>query len=101
MLCQFSISPAGAGESLSKAVADIIDLIDRSGLRYQTHAMGTIVEGSWDEIMSLIKQCHHAMRTDHHRVLTTIHIDDREGADNRMTGKINSIEKHLGREIQT
>jgi uncharacterized protein (TIGR00106 family) len=101
MLCQFSISPLGAGESLGKDVARIIALIDSSGLRYQVHAMGTIVEGGWDEVMALIKQCHELMRHIHSRVSTTIQIDDRKDAGGRLTGKIDSIERHLGRKIST
>jgi len=99
MLCEFSISPITSGESLSEAVAQIIDLIDKSGISYQTHAFGTLVEGDWETIMTLIKKCHNTMRSYHLRVITTIRIDDREGADNRLTGKIESIEKRLGRQI--
>ena len=39
MLLEFSSFPAGQ-KSLSGAVAKIIDLIDKSGLPYQTHALG-------------------------------------------------------------
>ena len=101
MICQFSISPIGSSESLSKDVARIIDLIDKSGHPYQTHAMGTIVEGEWDEILELIHRCHMVMAEQNSRVITTIHIDDRKHSTQRISGKIQSIEKHLGRRIKT
>jgi uncharacterized protein (TIGR00106 family) len=99
MLIEFSTFPAGR-ESLSEAVAGIIDLIDKSGLPYQTHALGTVVEGEWDELMELVRQCHMRMRDDFDRVFTRITIDDREGASDRLTGKVKSIEDKLGRIIK-
>lgn len=100
MLCEFKIAPLGSSESVSRDVARIIDIIENSGLPSQTHAMGTIVEGEWDAIISLIHECHRTMRETHRRVITDIHIDDREGARHRITGKVKSLEKHLGRQIR-
>jgi uncharacterized protein (TIGR00106 family) len=99
MICEFSVAPIGDGVSLSKDVAKIIDLIHNSGIRYQTHAMGTLVEGEWDEIFALIKKCHNLLRADHSRVLTRIVIDDKQDATDRITGKIDSVEKQLGYKI--
>jgi uncharacterized protein (TIGR00106 family) len=98
MLCEFSISPVGK-ESMSDEVARIIDLIDRSGIPYKTHAMGTVVEGSWDEVIPLIRQCHELMKSRHTRVSTRIVIDDRSGKSDRLAGKIDAVERHLGRKI--
>jgi len=99
MLLEFSSFPASE-KSLSGAVAKIIDLIDKSGLPYQTHALGTLVEGEWDELMELVKKCHMLLREDFERVYTRITIDDRKGAKNRLTGKIKSVENKLGRNIR-
>jgi len=98
MLMEFSSFPADSG-SLSGAVSKIIDLIDKSGMPYQTHALGTLIEGDWDELMGLIKKCHMALREDFDRVYTRITIDDREGAENRLSGKVKSVEDKLGRDI--
>lgn len=99
MLLEFSTYPIGSGESLSKDVASVIDIIEKSGLPHKTHAMGTVVEGDWDELMDLVKRCHYALAENHNRVTTRIVIDDRKGASGRIEGKIDSIERHLGREI--
>ena len=45
VLLEFSMFPLDKGESVSQYVARSVDIIDRSGLAYQTHAMGTVVEG--------------------------------------------------------
>ncbi len=100
MICEFTVSPIGPSVSLSAQVAKIIDRIDSSGLPYQTHAMGTIVEGSWDDIMMLIRQCHDLMLEDNERVSTTIRIDDRKGSSGRLQGKVDSVEHRLGRKIR-
>lgn len=100
MLAMFSTFPLDKGESLSESVAEAIQLIDASGLNYQTTAMGTIVEGDWDQVMDLIKKCHQKLRQKSSRVNTRITIDDREGAVSSLTGKVASIEAKLGRGIR-
>ncbi|MDZ7859080.1 MAG: MTH1187 family thiamine-binding protein [Candidatus Krumholzibacteriota bacterium] len=99
MLASFSVAPVGVGESLSKYVAEIISLIDESGLDYRMGAMHTTVEGPQEEVMSLIMDCHNLMKEKAGRVLTSITIDDRKGATGRLTGKIDDVEKIIGRDI--
>jgi len=100
MLAQFSMFPLDKGESLSRYVAGIVDLVDRSGLPYQSTSMSTIVEGEWDEIFSLIKKCHKTLGKESDRVYVVITLDDRKGAKNRLKGKVESIEKMLKRKIK-
>ena len=99
MLASFSIAPVGVGEALSKHVAEIVEIIDRSGLKYKLGAMQTTVEGDDAEVMALILQCHRHMRAKAKRVITHIAIDDREGAKDRLTGKVEDVEKALGRKL--
>ena len=100
MIVEFSITPIGKGESLSEDVARVLDLVDKSGLPYKLTPMGTIVEGEWDEVMDLIRECHHLMRERAPRVATWIHIDDRKGAAGRIRHKVEAVEKRLGRELR-
>ncbi len=99
MIVEFSIIPIGKGNSLAELVAKVIDIVDKSGLPYKLTAMGTIVEGEWDEVMGLIKECHLEMKQNCGRVYTKISIDDRKGAKNRIEGKVRDVEKILGREL--
>ncbi|HBR10009.1 MTH1187 family thiamine-binding protein [Candidatus Bipolaricaulota bacterium] len=101
MLAEFSIVPLGKGESLSKDVAVVLDLVDRSGLSYQLTSMGTIVEGDPDEVFALIKRCHETMRQRANRVLTTIRIDDRAGKAGRMEAKTRRVEEKLAKKLVT
>ena len=100
MLAEFTIFPIGKDVSLSKYVARSLKLIDESGLPYRTNPMGTVVEGSWDEVMELIKKCHMAILEDNERVSSSIKIDDRKGITNALDRKIKSVEKKVGRELR-
>ncbi len=100
MLCEFSIAPIGSGESLGEDIALIIDIIDRSGMTYQTHAMGTLVEGDWESIMNLIRTCRDQMKKKYHRISIRIAIDDRDGVTNQLRKKVEILEEHMGRHIQ-
>jgi len=101
MVVEFSVVPIGKGEELAGLVAGIIDIIDKSGLPYQLTSMGTIVEGEWDDVFALIKECHRKMRQDAGRVLTHIAVDDRDHAKGRLKGKVEDVEKRLGRRLKT
>ena len=100
MVVNFSIVPIGNESSLSTKVAEILKIVSESGINYKLHAMGTILEGDWDEIMRLIKKCHKRMIKDSDRVLTTITIDDRKGRTGRISGKVKSVERKLGKKLK-
>ena len=97
MLAEFSIIPIGVGSSIGDKLAEVLKIIDASGLPYKVNPMGTVVEGEWDEIMKLIKKCHKTLMKTGERALTTISIDDRTGKPNRIDEKVKSIEKRLGK----
>ncbi len=101
MLIQFSMFPVGKGESVSGEIAKIIDIVDKSGLPYKTTAMATVIEGEWDEIMTLINKCRLKLRKGNNRVYMILTMDDRKGAKRRLTGKVGAIEKKLGRKIKS
>lgn len=100
MVVEFSVVPIGRGEALAELVARIIDIVDKSGLPYQLTAMGTIVEGDWDDVFGLVRKCHETMRGQASRVLTHITIDDRDRASGRIEGKVRDVETVLGRALK-
>ena len=99
MLASFSVIPIGVGDELKEHVAKILALIDASGLDYRLGAMQTTVEGDSDAVVALIMKCHSAMRGIAPRVLTSITIDDREGAKGRLTGKVRDVEEVLKKDL--
>ncbi len=100
-IAEFSISPAGKGVGVSEYVARCLDLVDRSGLAYRLNPMGTVVEGPFDEVMTLIAKCHKAVAADCERVSTVIKIDDRKGARNQIEDKVAKVERLVGRKLRT
>ncbi len=87
--------------SVSKYVARCLDLVDRSGLAYRLNPMGTVVEGTFDEVMDLIARCHKAVARDCERVSTIIKIDDRKGARRQIEEKVAKVEHLVGRKLAT
>ena len=100
VLLEFSISPMDKGESVSPYVARSLEIIDNSGLEYQLHAMGTIVEGEIDDVLAVLKQCLEAMASDCDRITCTAKLDYRKGHVGRLKAKPDSVEKHLGRQLK-
>ena len=99
-LLEFSVTPLGAGESVSPYVARCVDLIDRSGLDYQLHAMGTVVEGDLAALLDLLRRCIEALAVDCDRVSVSAKIDYRKGHFGALAAKVSSIEKKLGRTLK-
>jgi uncharacterized protein (TIGR00106 family) len=95
MIAAFSITPLGATESVGAEVAEAVRLVRASGLPNETNAMFTNVEGEWDEVMALIKQCVGQVAQAAPRVSVVIKIDQRAGVTDGLTTKVASVEQHL------
>jgi len=101
MLAEFSIVPLGKGEHLADPIAEVLKIVDESGLDYRLHAMGTEVEGDWDAVMGLIKRCHQRMAGRCNRVYTQIKIDDFKGQANMLSSKVGAVERRVGKKLKT
>ena len=100
-IAEFSITPIGKGVSVGTYVSRCLDIVDRSGISYRLNAMGTVVEGSFDDIMTLIERCHKAVAQECDRVSTIVKIDDRKGATGQLEAKVKGVERRLGRKLRT
>ena len=101
VLLEFSMSPLGKGESVGQYVARSLEIVDESGLDYRLNPMGTVLEGDWDDVFGVVKQCYERMRKDCNRISCSIKVDYRKGAKGRLSGKVISVEKRLGRKLKT
>ena len=99
-LVEFSMFPVDKGDSLSGYVARSLEIVDQSGLDYQCHAMGTILEGEFDEALDVIRRCFQAMAIDCSRIECSIKIDHRKGRHGALHAKVASVEQKLGRELR-
>lgn len=100
VLLELSVAPLAAGDSVSRQVAKCLTIIDASGLDYELHAMGTIVEGELGEVLDVMKRCIEAVAEEHDRVTCTAKLDLRKGATGRIRGKVSAVERHLGRKLK-
>ncbi len=101
MLAEFSVVPIGTGAGISPQIAKVLKIVAESGITYKANPMGTVLEGDWDSVLSVIKKCHDVVMSGSERALTTITIDDRRGKESRMEKKLESVEQKLGMKLKT
>ena len=101
VLLEFSMAPAGQGESVSAHVARILDVIDKSGVPYQLTPMGTILEGEWAEVMGVVTSCFETLAADFNRVGVHLKVDYRAGPAGRLKSKTAKVQQLLGRKLET
>ena len=99
VLLEMSITPLGIGESVSAYVAECVDIVDRSGLDYELHSMGTIVEGELEQVLDLMRRCIEQTATHSNRVTCAAKLDFRRGREGRLKSKVTSVEQKLGRSL--
>lgn len=101
MLVEFRILPVGTGEETKELVAKTVAIIEKSELDYQLTAMGTLLEGQWEEVMFVIQKCHEEVKKFAERVVTEIVIDERKGMNGRLKGNVLEVEYVSGKNLKT
>ena len=99
MLVELTINPLGRGTHLSKDLAEVLKLVDASGLPYCLTPFGTCIEGDWDQVMALVKQCHDLAKASSHHVMTSIQIEDEDKAANKLEENVAAIERLAGHKM--
>ena len=97
-IAEISVVPLGTkSPSVSQYVAKAVRILEQEkDLEHQTTAMGTIVEGDLDRILSVVKKMHEGVFGEGVvRVLTTVKIDDRRDKAQGMKEKVDSLEKKV------
>ena len=101
VLLDFSMSPLDKGVSLSPYVARVLEVVAASGLDYQLHAMGTILEGDWNEVFDVVRRCFEALNADCQRISCTIKVDYRDGPGGRLRGKVERVQALTKQPLRT
>ena len=99
MLIDLTVLPLRGGRHISDEIAEVIKVIDASGLPYQLTPSGTCIEGEWETVMPLVQRCHTMVRSLSSHVVTVIKIDDQVGKDNQLISNITAIEHRIGHAI--
>ena len=99
-LMDITVVPLDKGsKGLSAGVARLQDILQKSGLDYRLHDMGTTVSGSANELFAVAERLHeHFFSTGTQRVYTVIKIDDRRDREVSIGEKVLSVEREMNRQ---
>ena len=95
VIVAFSVTPLGIGEGVGEVVADAVRVVRESGLPNHTDAMFTVVEGEWDEVMTVVKKAVDVVATKAPRVSIVLKADMRAGVSDAITSKVEALERYL------
>ena len=98
-LVEVSIIPLGTGTpSVSQYIAQAVKALQgEEDIKYELTAMGTIIEGDLERLLSLVGKMHEAVfDAGAMRVVTVAKIDERRDKTSSMSSKMESLETKLG-----
>src|SRR3954470_15519483 len=101
VLLDFSMTPLGKGESVSRYVARCLEVVASSGLDYRLHAMGTTLEGELDQVLDVVRRCFRALEADCDRISCSVKIDYRKGPPGRLDSKVRKVQALAGQPLRT
>ncbi len=94
IISQLSISPVGEGISLRKYVKNVINVLKKNNIKFETNAMATVIET--EDLRTLFKVVEEAHRSvinlGAKRIITELKIDDRKDKSVTIKTKLKSIE---------
>ena len=83
-ILELSVIPLDNNTRISRFVARTISIIKQCGLPYQLGALSACIEGEWDQLMSVAKQCLDAASVDSKHVHVNMRMIWKEGAEKRL-----------------
>ena len=89
------IAPSGVGDELSEYVADAVQVIRDSGLKNETNAMFTNIEGEFDDVMRVVKDATMTLVSKGYRTGVILKLDIRPGFRNQIDAKSALVDKIL------
>jgi len=96
MLFELSIMPLGNDPHISDEIAEVIRVLDKSGLMYQLTPTATCIEGRWEDVIPVVRLCHARVRASCDHVVTLLKIEDDADGHNKLTRNVTSVEEKLG-----
>lgn len=100
MLVELAIIPVGKDSHIADELAEVLKIIEESGLPFELTPSATCIEGSWAEVMPVIQRCHEHMRTRCPHVITSIKIEDDGETRNKLTSNVASVEAKVGHSLR-
>lgn len=99
VLVEFAMFPTDVGESKSEYVSEIVKMIRDSEVSYKLTPMGTVIETeSIREALDIIERAYELLESlGSKRVYSALKFDIRLDRENRLSSKIESVEKKIGK----
>ena len=98
VLVEFAMFPTDKGESVSPYVSRILKMFQEGDIPYRLTPMGTIFETeTMGKALKIIGDAYERLSQDCNRIYATVTFDIRKGTSGRITGKIASIERQIGK----
>lgn len=94
-LIAVAIAPLGVGDELKEYVADVVEIIRRSGLPNRTTSMFTEIEGEWDDVMKVVKDAAFTLAEKGIRTEVVLKADIRPGFTNMIDDKVEKVDRIL------
>jgi len=96
VICELIMVTYDIGPSLSPFVAKVVKEIKKdTKVKHILTPMGSVLEGNWKDVMTLIDNLFQQFAADYERLGITMKIDYRRSKQNRIEGKIKSVEEKL------
>ena len=98
VLVEINVIPLGTPTpSVSQYIARAVKVLEgEKDIKYELTAMGTIIEGDLECILTLARKMHEAVfNAGIMRVVTTIKIDDRRDKTSSISSKIEALKRKL------
>ena len=100
-IVEVSIVPVGTGTpSVSQYVAHAVQLLQgEKDIKYELTAMGTIIEGDLERLLTLVGKMHQAvLDAGVMRVVTIVKIDERRDKASSIISKVEAVKRELGKD---
>ncbi|RBP99182.1 thiamine-binding protein [Bifidobacterium xylocopae] len=97
-LAAVAIAPSGTGDEMSEYVAQVVGVIRDSGLRNETNAMFTNIEGDLDDVLKLVRDATLKLASQGYRTGVTLKLDIRPGFRDQMERKPELVDEILSKQ---
>ncbi len=93
IISQLSIAPVGEGVSLSKYIKEVVRILNKSGIKFKTNPMSTIIETKdLISLFNIVENLNEELfKLGIRRVITDLKIDFRMDKNATMETKLKSI----------
>ncbi len=96
IICELVVVTYDIGTSLSPFVAQVLDVINADEkVQHLLTPMGSVLEGKYDHVMDLVRRIFYKFGAEYERIGITIKIDFRASKQNRIKGKVQSVNEKM------